>query len=97
MNNLCIFILPQQSLIFLLSLIQEMIFWQWKAEIFNWNPQKKLMDLVIKTTNPIGVNNKDGKEQFNTRWENINASYKETPISWKIYRFTLEFFGIFVG
>lgn len=82
---------------FWLSLIQELIFWFYKVEIFNWNPQNRLMDLVSINKNPISVNKKDGKEQILREWQDFRKVYKKAPLSWKIYRFILEFICIFIG
>ncbi|HKB88750.1 MAG TPA: hypothetical protein VKC53_03820 [Patescibacteria group bacterium] len=85
------------SRFFWVSLFQELVFWNWKTQIFNWNPQNREMDKVTLTSNRVNLNKKDGKEQDVHEWRDIKDVYSEAPLVWKIYRFILELVGIFVG
>lgn len=82
-----------------LALIQEGIFWFWKADIFDWNPETGYMYLKDKTKNPLKKNSND--EQIRTKfWQDRKKTYDEDRKKRKlgnIYRFILEMIGVFIG
>lgn len=90
--NIC---LPYWIVILILSVIQQVVFWIWKSDIFDWNPELKYMHPVVRTSKKKSPY--FDKNNWQIKWKNRKDTYKNAPVAWKLYRFVLEFLGVFIG
>lgn len=85
-------------IIFVFSFIQELVFWCWKIDIFDWNAETGSMHLkhIIEKRGKI-KKNKEDKFDIGYECADRKETYKCAPPAWKIYRFIIELVGIFIG